>query len=346
MRCIDQFVLGMLLCGSVSLQALSQKYHETPLGGKGYPDFLFDYENLARYSYNSKHDIDGLKQLFQIDTVSWDEMREHYDRYANVAPPVNVYDGKDSVSGIWKMLMVHSPLSDAPVKEVRSERGVWKYPPLQLVDLQDKNGKSNEKLFERLYKKMPRKSEYRNIYQSDKSRQIYPEWYNGSVTLLRDPKYYMGFVVSASPYFFHYDNGRPKYIISGINSGAPDFYSSLSLILDGDWAAQIPDGMYRFSLYASGEIVPRPSRGQKEIRFTWLLTIDTKGRQDAHLLSPEAPDGETLRAFKGLRTFVRRLRPGIFRMLYTSDGRLLPGRYLKALYDERGWLIEDLLQGK
>ena len=142
---------SLLLIPAVSLFA--QRYVDSPLGSEGFPDYQSDYEYLTRYSYKYKHDTDGIKRLFQIDTVSWDEMREYYDRYANAVPPANVYAGKDSVGGIWNMLMVRSPLADAPVKEARSGRGVWMFPPLKLRGIQ--GDKSAVAAFDRLVKKYP-----------------------------------------------------------------------------------------------------------------------------------------------------------------------------------------------
>ena len=154
---------SFLLIPAVSLFA--QRYVDSPLGSEGFPDYQSDYEYLADYSYKYKHDTDGIKRLFQIDTVSWDEMREYYDRYVNAVPPANVYVGTDSVGGIWDMLMVRSPLADAPVKEARSGRGVWMFPPLKLRGIH--GDKSAVAAFDRLVKKYPLKTDGKNKDKSD-----------------------------------------------------------------------------------------------------------------------------------------------------------------------------------
>ena len=338
-----KFILsGIILCSLISLPVFAQRYHTSPVGSKGFPDYLGDYEALVRYSYECKYDRAGFERLFQLDTVSWEEMREHYDRYVDAVPPANIYAGKDSVGGIWTMLMVRSPLERAPLKEARAARGIWLYPPLQLVEIQNSEGQKDEKLFDRLLKKVPNKSVYKNIYQKKDSKQIYPEWYDGPLTLLNNPLYYMGFIVSGEPSFFYFNHGRPEYITE--ITRAPDFYSSLPIIFDGTWASGISDGMYQFSMAASSSLQGNP--GPKAVRFTWMLTIDTQGKQDAVLLSPKNPDRDTKMAFNRLQSFVRNLRAGMFQVLYTSDGRILPGRYIKALYDERGWWFEDFLPSK
>ena len=326
---------SLLLIPTVSLFA--QRYVDSPLGSEGFPDYQSDYEYLADYSYKYKHDTDGIKRLFQIDTVSWDEMREYYDRYVNAVPSANVYAGKDSVGGIWNMLMVRSPLADAPVKEARSGRGVWTFPPLKLRGIQ--GDKSAVAAFDRLVKKYPLKTDGKNKDKSASFAAVAPEWFDGPLILLDDPAYYMGFIVSGTPWFFYYDEGRLVY--STYMEGAPDYYSSRVLGLDGSWADRITKAMYLFSLDASREIPPATS--EEPIEFTWLLTIDSKGKQDAQLLAPKTPDEATRWAFKRLRGFVRDLRRGIFHGLYTSDGRILPGRYIQARYDKRGWLFRDLI---
>ena len=339
MKTLKHMLSGVVFCGLISLPAFAQNYRESPVGGKGFPDYQTDYEALVRYSYQCKQDKAGFEQLFQLDTISWEEMREHYDRYVNATAPANVYAGKDSVGGIWNMLMARSPLEEAPLKDVRAARGIWLYPPLQLVEIQNPKGQKDEKLFDRLSKKVPNKSVYKNIYQKKESKQIYPEWYDGPLTLLYDPLYYMGFVVSGKVSFFYYHNGSPK-CIKDLNHD-PDFYSSRQLRLGGTWSSGIPYGMYQFSMAASSMLRGNP--GPKAVRFTWMLTIDAQGQQDALLLAPKDPDRDTKMAFNRLQYFVRKLRPGMFQVLYTSDGRILPGRYIKALYDERGWWFEDLL---
>lgn len=235
------------------------------------------------------------------------------------------------------MLMVRSPLADAPVKEARSGRGVWTFPPLKLRGIQ--GDKSAVAAFDRLVKKYPLKTDGKNKDKSDSFVAVSPKWFDGSLILLDDPAYYMGFVVSGTPWFFYYDEGRLVY--STHMEGAPDYYSSRVLILDGSWADRITKAMYLFSLDASREIPP--ATGEEPIEFTWLLTIDSKGGQDAQLLAPKTPDEATQWAFKRLRGFVRHLRRGMFHGLYTSDGRILPGRYIQAQYDKRGWLFRDLI---
>lgn len=327
---------GLLLTSTVSLFA--QRYADCPLGSEGFPAYPSDYEALVRYSYDYKHSKEDLARMFRLDTVSLAEMRAHYEQYANAAPPANVYAGKDSVGGIWNMLLVRSPLADAPVKEARSGRGVWKFPPLQLKGIQ--GDKSAGSTFDRLVKKYAVKS--RDAKQGNSaSSAAYPGWFSGPLVLLANPVYDMGFIVSGAPWFLSYEEGSLQY--STYIQGAPDFYSYLSRrgALDGYWHSGIAAGMYQFSLAASSQLPP--AAGQQPVRFTWLLTIDAHGRQDAQLLAPKSPDEATRQAFERLRTFVQKLRSGLFHEFYTSDGRVLPGRYIQALYDERGWQFQDLM---
>lgn len=57
------FGTSLLLIPAVSLFA--QRYVDSPLGSKGFPDYQSDYEYLAGYSYKYKHDTDGIKRLFR-----------------------------------------------------------------------------------------------------------------------------------------------------------------------------------------------------------------------------------------------------------------------------------------
>ena len=88
---------------------------------------------------------------------------------------------------------------------------------------------------------------------------------------------------------------------------------------------------------------------QQETRCTdlydLLLTIDRGGRLDLVMLAPEqATDEKDRRYVEELRRFVRGLEPWAVEHLYTSDDRVLPGRYIKACRGTDYWSIHDYLE--
>ena len=76
--------------------------------------------------------------------------------------------------------------------------------------------------------------------------------------------------------------------------------------------------------------MPRPIQEVKE-----LLTID--------LLLPNNPDKETENLFMSLKDFVESLPSKSFAPYYTTDLRLMTGRYYKVTVNKCGWLIQDYL---
>ena len=78
--------------------------------------------------------------------------------------------------------------------------------------------------------------------------------------------------------------------------------------------------------------------------FTLLFIIDARGRLDVDVLKPRTPSVQDLRYVDELRKAVRQLPPWSLGMLYTSDGRVLPGRYIEAYRHNNRWTFRDYLQ--
>ncbi len=61
------------------------------------------------------------------------------------------------------------------------------------------------------------------------------------------------------------------------------------------------------------------------------------------LLEPGNPDKETQKLFDDLKRFVEELPLGTFAPYFTSDTRVMTGRYYRVTVNKCGWLIEDYL---
>ena len=61
------------------------------------------------------------------------------------------------------------------------------------------------------------------------------------------------------------------------------------------------------------------------------------------LLVPENPDKEIELLFKDLKRFIESLSSKSFAPYFTTDMRLMTGRYYRVTVNKCGWLIEDYL---
>ena len=184
----------------------------------------------------------------------------------------------------------------------------------------------------------------------------------GEEITLSNPKWYMGFIVSPRAYFEVYNNGkRTAYAPYATYS---DFFAYAAykpiLRLDGpyDW--------YNNTRYGARLIGTLHSLGtdehwwlKEEKQFSVLLykKKDEEKVQDyqgihtrlhrvyysLELLEPGNPDKETQKLFDDLKRFVEELPLGTFAPYFTSDTRVMTGRYYRVTVNKCGWLIEDYL---
>ena len=55
------------------------------------------------------------------------------------------------------------------------------------------------------------------------------------------------------------------------------------------------------------------------------------------------PDKETAELFQNLKSFVERIPAKAFKPYYTTDFRIMTGRYYRVTVSKCGWLVEDYL---
>lgn len=264
------------------------------------------------------------------DSVGVEEMKDAFYKYKDHKFLASPYAGLDSILFIptfGTRAVILSPLKRYPQKDVRECRatlGGW-YGRLFIEDLKDKDGVSRKDLADTLNR--------------NKSR-----WLDGELITLGSPQWYMGFVVSAVPQLEIYDKGR----LIGRDArafDAPDYFAFTTPIFDGFWNStcganllgalhgvftsvhqRLPERCFSVLLYEN----PRP-RGKKPI-----YTLE--------LLEPKAADKETMELFKDFRRFVESIPEMAFRPYYTTDFRIMTGRYYRVTVNKCGWLVEDYFE--
>ena len=169
--------------------------------------------------------------------------------------------------------------------------------------------------------------------------------------LLEEPRQYMGFAVSPRLSWAIYDKGERLADIS-VSSPAPDFfaYAQTTTFGTGQWDKCLPSGARLMGAMCALENAPRGA-GQGERTFSVLLhhkPLPAKAKSmdkpyTLELLEPATTDKETQQLFADLKAFVENLPDKTFKPYYTTDFRIMTGRYYRVTTNKCGWLIEDYL---
>lgn len=293
----------------------------------------FDYlsERWTEYQLISSSDLKSLHRNHFNDTVTVEEMKEAFFKYNGKRPSQSPYEGFDSVvyvGGYGENVMLISPLVQHPQKKVRECRGVWAWMGnYKLLNLLDKNGMPQKQLLDKL--------------NSDKEQ----KWLDGEVLKLGEPRWYMGFVVSPRPNWDIYDEGKLVARIGYSQYSDPDFFSYANLtksVLDGDWYSCIDAGAKL--LGALHGVQSSANLGKSEKTFSVLLYENPKSKATPYtleLLEPSNPDKETAELFRNFKRFVERIPAKAFKPYYTTDFRIMNGRYYRVTVNKCGWLVED-----
>ncbi len=305
-----------------------------------YSQRSFDFFNSFgkrwnEYLLHSSTDLTSLQRRHFKDSVSVEEMKEAFFKNKDTRFSKSVYEGFDSVvylgADYGENLMLISPLKRHPNKEVRECRGVWGG-KCRLLDLHDKNGVSQKKLLEKI--------------NNDEQR----KWLDGDVLKLAEPRWYMGFIVSPNPHWDIYEEGNLKVSIRQPFYGGFDFFTFASvtkLVLDGDWTSKIDAGAKLIG--AMHGVQSSANLCTPERTFSVLLHEKPrpKGKSSAwaeytlELLEPETPDKETEALFQDFKKFVEGIPAKAFKPYYTTDFRIMTGRYYRVTVNKCGWLVED-----
>ena len=290
-------------------------------------------KSWSEYQQDTKYNLTNFSRCYFNDTISVTEMKEAFYKNKDVKFTVSPYEGLDSVKRIGTIgesVMILSPLRNHPKKEVRACRGVWnKLGTVSLVDLLDKNGVSQQTLLKKI--------------KDDELKKMM----NGEIITLRAPRWYMGYVLSPVASMEIYLDGKlmgksPSVYYSDFFAYA-NHYSN---VLDGEWYHDVSGGARL--LGALQNMNTMMHAGTSDKTFSVLLYAktylrSTKVTYTLELLLPDNPDKETDALFMSLKRFVESLPSNSFAPYFTTDMRLMTGRYYKVTVNKCGWLIQDYL---
>ena len=300
----------------------------------------FDYlgEKWNDYQMRSSCDLTSLHRNHFKDSVSVKEMKDAFLKNKDVRFDKSPYEGFDSVvyiGGYGKNVMLISPLKNNSQKKVSECRGVWSWVGrYKLLELRDKNGVPQTKLLEKL--------------NSDTSQ----KWLDGEVLTLGEPRWYMGFAVSPRINWDLYNEGKLVVRLGYSPNSEPNFFSYANLtkrVMDGDWYTSVDAGAKLLGVLHGMQ--SSANLGKAERTFSVLLYErpmykSSKNRNTPYtleLLEPGNPDKETAELFQNLKSFVERIPAKAFKPFYTTDFRIMTGRYYRVTVSKCGWLVEDYL---
>lgn len=291
-------------------------------------------KSWAEYQQDTKYNLTNFSRRYFTDTVSVMEMKEAFFKYKDVKFTKSPYAGLDSIMrlcSIGEGVMLLSPLRNHAKKEIRESRGVWRwFGSPRLVNLLDKNGTPQEALLKRM--------------KDDELKKMM----NGEIISLRAPRWYMGYVVSPAACMEVYMDGELLSRSPVVNYS--DFFAyanHYSMVLDGEWYHNVSGGAHLMGALQGMNTMMNARTSEKT--FSVLLYAKNYPRSKKvtytiDLLLPDNPDRETDALFTSLKSFVESLPSGSFAPYYTTDLRLMTGRYYKVTVNKCGWLIEDYLQ--
>ena len=172
----------------------------------------------------------------------------------------------------------------------------------------------------------------------------------GAALLLHNPQNYMGFIVSPYPTYEAFQKGKLIAHCGTPYGGGADYFSYAQQTIkkhNGVWSDSIASGAKLMGtiLQLDGTF----KQDSRECTFSVLVyeKRDKDGRHypkyEAELLLPEKPNPPVGIYFQSFNWFVENFPYQTFKPYYTSDGRILLGRYYRVTVNRCGWLVEDYM---
>ncbi|MCM1372679.1 MAG: DUF5030 domain-containing protein [Bacteroides sp.] len=314
---------------TLTILSITGVYGQKPQSFSYLEDKWHEYQRKEAFKPNYLH------RYFK-DSVSVEEMKEAFAKYKNdtVLQGTADYGEYDVVQFIGgaNSAMIVSPLRLHPKKEIKECHAVWYEHDgnITIKDVKDKSGASRKDLADKLNKERA-------------------NWLNGDAVTLKRPSWYMGFVVSADPCLHIYDKGEQ---VCGEKTSAmsyPDFFSYASIKgmrLAGytNWTYAMYSGAQKLGVWHNmlSDFYPAFT----ERTFSVLLHAcpkngGSKAAYTIELFEPEKADKETMVAFNDFKQTIELIPANAFKPYYTTDFRIMTGRYYSVTVNKYGWLVED-----
>ena len=323
--------VSTLVALSLALLSVSNAYAQFIIQ----KELVFDQlsKRWTEYQQKETSSLLDFNRNYYTDTVSVKEMKEAFLKYKDIKFTSSPYEGLDSVKRMGSIgtgVIPLSPLRNHRNQEVRGSRGVWDWlGTLGLSSLLNKSG-------------VPQEALRKKIKDEDIETCL-----NGEVYILREPRWYMGFIVSPECELEIYQNG--KIVGRSLKVHYSDFFSYASRysdVWDGQWHSYVDNGARLLGAMLGLNTMRNywtPERTFSILMYAKTYPRSNKISYDVELLWPNEPDKETEALFLDLKRFVESLPSKSFAPYYTTGMRRMTGRYYKVTVNKCGWLIQDYL---
>lgn len=194
----------------------------------------------------------------------------------------------------------------------------------------------------------PRRNDRKNSIKN------YSDLGDGEIISLSNPQWYMGFQLSPRAHFYVYHQGKPVAIAPYATYS--DFFAYAAykpiVTIDGpyEWVEDAGFGARLIgNLHTMKTAIHWGLIAEKQ--FSVLLYTQTYERSNRvsyslELLEPKEPDSTTKELFCDLKRFIEHIPSKAFAPYFTTDLRLMTGRYYRVTVNKCGWLIEDYITGQ
>lgn len=284
------------------------------------------------------------------NAVTVDEMVEGYHQYCDTVywweKPL-VYTGNRNVL-FMDSLFAGNALFRGRQLTAATIWGIMEYPAQkQIVCISDfrdcVTGRSDTLLLaaaRRLYGQRSPIPEF-----EDPGGEVPAVWLSGRFRAISQPLRYFSFAVSAYYTEYELDRGRLKghWSEARFSPYRKHVTRCWQMITSSHWADKLTWEMGLLS-YDAGRYCGRDTILKRSCSFDVLVVTARDGTADLVLLNPTELPPQNRKYLDELRRFVRQLPPWSFGLLYCSDGRVFPGRYLKAYRTSDGWYLMDYLE--
>lgn len=172
-------------------------------------------------------------------------------------------------------------------------------------------------------------------------------WLSGEITILPAPRDLFGKIVSKYRPILTLHNGKivSSEYVAAKNGTMEEATIDGETTLDGYWYSNNEYKLHFLEDFVKKSLDQKDNPSVKESEFSLLLVTNEEGEANCYLLEPQRLKNRKKRALiNNLIVTIEGLPLWSFGWLYTVDGSIFQGRYLKATYSsDKGWQFEDYL---
>lgn len=294
------------------------------------------------------------KALATPDTVSLEEVKQSFEENAKRNWANNTVSGFNTIS--HRRLLINSPMASYSTAADQADVCLYILSDLRPHDYtrrlylnkawNKKTGVSDTVLLEKISKQYGNPVFYTHRNKEKDYIGFEAKWVNGTYASIRDPLPYYGFFVSAKMDWHHFKDGTEtermgQYSPTGRYAELAKRYSGV-LIIDGSWwRHEFYNYQQQIISQDATHYVTRYDTNRVAALYSLFVTVDGSGHAHPHVLKVHKTRPENEQDIAELRKFFAELPAWSFSYLFTSDGRILPGRYLTAFRTDDYWRISD-----